>query len=107
MGAVRAAPWAQVDEALGNLAGLSGDARVVPYFEAGQAVGFKLYAIRPDSFFASCGLENGDVVRTLNGLPLNSPDKALEAYSQMRSATHLDVAIDRAGQPQAITVTVK
>jgi hypothetical protein len=98
---------ADVDEVMDDLSGLSMEARLVPYFSNGQAVGFKMFAIRPDTFLASCGFKNGDVLKTFNGLPLNSPDKALEAYAQLRKADHVDVALDRAGQPMTITFTVK
>jgi hypothetical protein len=99
---------ADVDEVLGDLADLSMEVRLVPYIQGGsQPVGFKMYSIRPDSFVASCGFKNGDVLKTFNGLPLNSPDKALEAYAQLRKAERVDVALDRAGQPMTVTFTVK
>ena len=71
--------------------------RIVPAFRDGVATGFKLFQIRPDSIYARVGIQNGDVIRRLNGFDINSPDKALEAYSKLREANHIEVEIERNG----------
>ena len=43
-------------------------------------------------------LLNGDVVSAINGLEMNSPDQALLAYTKLKTANHLSVAIERNGQ---------
>jgi len=77
---------------------LSRSARLVPSMKNGQTNGFKLYAIRPDSFFSRIGLQNGDTIQTINNFELSSPDKALEAYTKIRTASKLTVGIERRGQ---------
>jgi general secretion pathway protein C len=44
-------------------------------------------------------VQNGDVIQSINGFDMNSPDKALEAYAKLRSASSLDLNIERNGQP--------
>lgn len=61
---------------------LAQDARIVPAFQNGRSIGFKLFAIRPGSDFALAGLQNGDVVTRINGIELSSPERALEAYQR-------------------------
>jgi general secretion pathway protein C len=87
-----------VNSALANLNDLAMQARVVPSFKNGQANGFKLFSIRPDSLYSKIGVQNGDVVQRINGFDMNSPDKALEAYTKLRSAPSLDLQIERNGQ---------
>lgn len=41
------------------------------------------------------GMENGDVLRSVNGLDITSPENALDAYARLRSAEHLDVRVRR------------
>lgn len=57
--------------------------------------------------YASCGLQNGDVLRTINGMDISSPDKALDAYSKMKGATQLVIAIERRGTPQTVTIDLE
>jgi general secretion pathway protein C len=87
-----------VDSLLGNMSMLSRAARIVPEIRDGKAAGFRLFSIRPDGPFALIGLQNGDVISAINGLEMTSPDKALEVYTKLKSASHLSVGLERNGQ---------
>ena len=87
-----------VDSLLGNMSMLSRAARIVPEIRDGRAAGFRLFSVRPDGPFGKIGLQNGDVISNINGLEMTSPDKALEVYTKLRSASHLSVGLERNGQ---------
>jgi general secretion pathway protein C len=87
-----------VDSLLNNMSALSRAARIVPEMKDGRAAGFRLFSVRPDGPFAKIGLTNGDVISTINGLEMNSPDQALMVYTKLKSASHLSVGIERSGQ---------
>jgi general secretion pathway protein C len=87
-----------VDSLLGNMSVLSRSARIVPEIRDGRAAGFRLFSVRPDGPFAKIGLQNGDVISAINGLEMTSPDKALEVYTKLKSASHLSVGLERNGQ---------
>jgi type II secretory pathway component PulC len=70
-------------------------ARIVPAFREGIAVGFKLFSIRPDSFYAKIGIENGDVIRSINDIDLNTPEKALEIYNKLKDTCRFDIGLER------------
>lgn len=86
-----------VDSLLGNMSVLSRAARIVPEIKDGKPNGFRLFSVRPDGPFAKIGFQNGDVISAINGLDMSSPDKALEVYTKLRSASHLSVAMERNG----------
>ena len=88
-----------VDKLLQNQGELMRSARVVPHEENGRVVGVKMYGIRKSSLFGKLGLQNGDLLRTINGFDMGSPDSALEAYAKLRSASNLSVAVVRRGNP--------
>ena len=88
-----------LDKVLANQGQLMRSARVVPHEQNGEVVGVKLYGIRRKSLFGQLGLQNGDLLRTINGHNMGSPDSALEAYARLRSADFLSVAVTRRGQP--------
>ncbi len=87
-----------VNNALANLNDLAMQARIVPSFKNGRANGFKLFSVRPDSLYSKIGIQNGDVIQRINGYDMDSPDKALEAYTKLRNAGALDLQIERGGQ---------
>ena len=87
-----------VDSLLNNMSALSRAARIVPEIKDGRAAGFRLFSVRPDGPFAMIGLQNGDVISSINGLEMNSPDQALMIYTKLKSASHLSVGLERNGQ---------
>ncbi len=87
-----------VDKVLQNQAALMRSARIVPQQRGGQVMGVKLYGIRRNSLLGQLGMQNGDLLRTINGYDMTSPDSALEAYSRLRNADNLTVAVERRGK---------
>ncbi|MEM9863534.1 MAG: type II secretion system protein GspC [Myxococcota bacterium] len=75
---------------------------VLPHEENGRVVGIKVYGIRRDQLLGRLGIQNGDLVRTINGYDLSSPDAALEAYATLRGADHLALNLLRRGEPMTL-----
>jgi general secretion pathway protein C len=96
-----------LDKLLADTNALARSARIVPNVVDGKANGFKLYAIRPNSVYATIGLQNGDAIQAINGYDMSSPDKALEVYTKLRRANHLTVSITRHGQNQTLDYTIR
>ncbi len=86
-----------INDALTNLSDLATKARIVPSFKNGVANGFKLFSIVPDSLYSKIGVQNGDVIRKINGYEMNSPDKALEIYQKLRDANRIEIELERRG----------
>jgi hypothetical protein len=95
------------DRILGDSTGMSRGARIVPSVKDGQPNGMKLYAIRPKSYFGRLGLTNGDTITAVNGMDINSPDKALEAYAKIRTAKKLTLSLIRRGEPVTQEIVIK
>lgn len=100
-------PRGEIDKTLANLNEVAMQARIVPAFKDGQAQGFKLFSIRPDSIYSKIGVQNGDVIRRINGFDLNSPEKALEVYSKLKEASRIEIEIERNGAPIRKTYNVR
>ena len=45
--------------------------------------------------FAKIGMQNADLIKAINGLDMSTPDKALEAYTKLKTASHLTVMLER------------
>ena len=100
-------PRATLQRLLDDPSLVAGSARVIPAMRSGSPDGFKLYAIRPGSFYARLNLQNGDTVRAVNGYELTSPDRAIEVFSRLGSATTVTLDVERRGQPVILTISIK
>lgn len=100
-------PRSEIDKTLANLNDVAMQARIVPAFKDGVAQGFKLFSIRPDSIYSKIGVQNGDVIKRINGFDLNSPEKALEVYSKLKESGRIDIEIERNGAAVRKTYNVK
>jgi general secretion pathway protein C len=72
-----------------------GSLSVVPHERNGQIAGMKLYGIRHNSLLDHRGLQNGDLLRSINGAALSDSANAVDAFVRLRSAQKLAVAIER------------
>lgn len=97
----------EIDKTLSNLNSIAMQARIVPSFKNGEANGFKLFAIRPNSLYSKLGIQNGDIIHKINGFAINSPDKALEVYQKLKSARSIDVELTRRGQSKKLHYNIQ
>lgn len=82
-------------------------AAIVPYFKRGKAAGFRIKHIKRGSLYTKLGLRNGDVIQRINGYVINSPQRALEAYSNLMSADNISVDIVRRGKSKNMSYQIK
>jgi len=77
---------------------LRGSARVSVQLRHGRQIGFRIHRMPNGGIYQGLGLRNEDVIRSVNGRPLTSPDRALEAYAKLRKATRIVLGITRGGR---------
>lgn len=70
-----------------------------------QNGGYKISPGRDRKMFARFGLQNGDIVKAVNGVTLDDPSKAMGLMSQLQSATQLQLTLERGGQPINIVLS--
>lgn len=98
---------AVVDNILERQTELMKSARIVPEQKDGKVLGIRLFGIRPDTLLGTLGLQNGDRLEAINGFNMGSPEKALEAYARLRTASNLNVKVNRRGAPLSIDYRIK
>jgi general secretion pathway protein C len=83
-----------IERLLANPGALTREGRVQPRLAGGEVVGLGVSSMRRGSMFEAIGLQNGDVLRTVNGHPLRTPDEMLAAYTsvQQRGGAVVEVA---------------
>jgi general secretion pathway protein C len=96
-----------VDKIIENQAELMKSARIIPEQENGKVVGIRMLNIRPETLLGKLGLQTGDMLKTINGFDMTSPEKALEAYAKLRTAPAIQVGVVRNGKPMNIEFNIK
>ena len=96
-----------LDEQLQDLTQLGMQARVIPNYRNGKYEGFKLVGVRPGSLYRAIGIRSGDIVRSINGKAINSPNKAMELFSEFKSANSLSLEVERRGQIETIQYSIQ
>jgi len=86
---------------------LLSQARVVPHFLDGKADGFVISDIVPGSLYGQVGLQNGDIIRKVNGQQVTSAEQAMAMYQALQNAPSIDVELLRAGQVQRVHYDIR
>jgi len=97
----------EIEQASANMSQLMTQIRVVPNFTDGQPDGFKVFAIRPGSLFSKVGLQNGDVLKRINGVELQGPEQAFEAYQALKDETAIQIDLVRRNENKTFNYEIR
>jgi len=100
-------PPADMTGVMQNMEQFLGKARVVPYFKQGEPYGFRISNVDNDSPLYGVGVRSGDVIRSVNGIPVRSPEDAFKAYQLLGNESTVQVELERGGTSMSVTVPVK
>jgi len=73
----------------------------------GEIHGFRFVNIQPDSIYTKLGFQVGDVIKNVNGEPIDSPAKALELYNALKGSNDIKLNMERNGQVQEMEYQIK
>jgi hypothetical protein len=85
-----------------NPSGISRGARFKPQTRDGRAAGMQVFKLRDDSLLAHLGVQQGDVLRGINGFGLGSADGVLEAFGHLGKQKEVALSIERDGTPTTL-----
>jgi general secretion pathway protein C len=83
------------------------DAKATPNMVDGDLKGFRLDRIRNDSIYQKAGLQNGDVIEEINGIPLSDTAQAIKLLQSLRNESEIEVRYSRGGSKQNLNMKVK
>ena len=87
-----------LDKQLSDPTALYKDARFGPEINNGKIEGYKIYHISNEHIFYSLGARNEDLVKRVNGMPLNKTEKMLEIWNSVKTADRITIDIERQGK---------
>jgi len=91
-----------------NLASLLQQARSAPHKNprTGEIDGFTILDFQPGSIFEQLGLNRMDVIKAVNGEPVDSPAKAMELYNALKSSDKVSISIERGGKNEEMEYSI-
>jgi general secretion pathway protein C len=81
--------------------------RIRPYFRQGKPQGLIVSQIQTDSIFEKLGLMNGDIIASVNGEQMSSPEEAFQLYNSLNSGSQVSIEITRRGQKKTLTYDIR
>lgn len=78
--------------------------RISAVREGGQLQGYRISPGRDGAQFQQLGFKAGDLVTSVNGIPLDNPANTMQLYQTMRTAGEAVFEVERDGQPVSINV---
>ncbi|MEZ4754735.1 MAG: type II secretion system protein N [Bdellovibrionota bacterium] len=85
----------ELNTALDDLPLLLTQARAVPYFRDGRAIGLRMFAIKSDSLYQKIGLKNGDILKTVNDSSLANIQEAMKLFERLKEERSIVVELER------------
>jgi len=81
--------------------------RVRPYFINGKPAGYMVSDIRNGSVIEELGIQNGDILKSVNGAPVTRPEQAFAAYQQLNQEAELTLEIQRNLQTHVLNYQIR
>src|SRR5262249_36313748 len=99
-----------LESQMSNLPELLTQARAVPNLVPGgngKIDGFRILDVVDNSLFTKLGIKNGDVIKSVDGEPVDSPAKAMELYNSLRSKNQVQLTMDRNGKSMTVNYNIR
>jgi len=86
---------------------LLSEIRMRPHLENGRREGLEVAWIKADSVFGKFGLGPGDIVRQVDGRPVNSLDDMVSLYKRLEAGGRASLVVTRQGETRTLTYSLK
>ncbi|MFH1438369.1 MAG: type II secretion system protein GspC [Pseudomonadota bacterium] len=96
-----------IDYFMENKQMLMQSGRILPNIVNDEISGFKVYGIRKTSLWGKIGIQNGDIINSVNGISFTGPEAAWQAWSKLSGSEHLTVNISRRGQDMNLDLNIQ
>ena len=98
---------AQVQQTMENPAQFFSQMRAMPHFINGRTDGFSISQVAPGSVFAQLGLQDGDLLTSIDGQPVTNPMQAMGLMQAVKTASAIDLVVSRGGAPTSVHLDLR
>jgi type II secretion system protein C len=97
----------EVQQTMENPAQFFSQMRAMPHFVNGKTDGFSISQVQPNSVFAQLGLQNGDLLTSIDGQPVTNPMQAMGLIQAVKTASAIDLVVNRGGTPTSVHLDLR
>ena len=92
-----------------DLSSILMQARAVPNREPGTGAinGFRILDMQPGSIYEQLGIQRMDVIKSVDGQPVDSPAKAMELYNTLKNSPKVSIQVERNGKSETMTYNIQ
>lgn len=74
--------------------------RAMPVMQNGKLEGYRVFPVGNSNAFSQLGLQPGDIVTSVNGMPLDNPAQSMQVLNNIRTSSQVSVTFTRNGQQE-------
>ena len=97
----------EVQQTMENPAQFFSQMRAMPHFVNGKTDGFSISQVQPGSVFDQLGLQNGDLLTSIDGQPVTNPMQAMGLIQAVKTASAIDLVVNRGGSPTSVHLDLR
>ena len=98
---------AEVQQTMENPAQFFSQMRALPHFVNGKTDGFSISQVAPGSVFQQLGLQDGDLLTSIDGQPVTNPMQAMSLIEAVKTASAIDLTVNRGGTPTSVHLDLR
>jgi type II secretion system protein C len=98
---------AEVQQTMENPAQFFSQMRAMPHFVNGRTDGFSISQVAPGSVFDQLGLQDGDLLTSIDGQPVTNPMQAMGLIQAVKTASAIDLTVNRGGAPTSVHLDLR
>jgi len=96
-----------IDESIQNPQNVLTDARLLPNMAGGAQNGFRISEIKRGGLYETLGLQNGDILLSVNDFKLASPESALQAFTTLQGSSAIKLDVERRGKKLKLKYNIR
>ena len=73
----------------------------------GEVIGYRIVDFQPNSIFSQLGIQRMDLIKSVNGEMVDTPQKAMELFNMFKSSNNIKLTVDRGGSTETLDYNVK
>lgn len=81
--------------------------KFTPIMRDGKILGFKLIYVPTNNFLYEMGARSGDIIRRINGQPMDNTSRMIEFYQNIKTLDRVTVDVERGGKIVPYEIIVK
>lgn len=98
---------AEVQQTMENPSQFFSQMRAMPHFVNGKTDGFSISQVQQGSVFAQLGLQDGDLLTSIDGQPVTNPMQAMGLIQAVKTQSAIDLVVNRGGSPTSVHLDLR